>query len=412
MTRTRATGPGILVLAAATAVGSLGMAAGGTSGALAATEITGQPSTAGLPLGLLVAGSGVGALLISRWTPRMGRRAALAAGYLVGAVAAVVTVAAVGTHSFGLLLVGSAGQGVANAALFLTRYAAAERPSDARPGGTMGLVLAATTVGAVAGFNLLGPTGVVAAGVGLPRLAGLYLVAAPAFGLAALLLARGARRPAGTTAAGAPRRRITVGVAGVGRALAVLGATNLAMVATMAIAPVHLTGHGHGLSAVGAMVSVHVVCMFAPAPLWGRLGDVAGLRMVVGAAAVLFVFAGLLGAVANPAHGGTMTAVLALLGLGWSAGVMGGSALLAGSVPAVARPRAEGFGEVAMSLGAGAGAPLAGIVAAGGGFAALSLGAAAVGAAALVAAWPGTRPSRPVAAPGVSDGSAEVAQVA
>jgi MFS family permease len=412
MTHTRATGPGILVLAAATAVGSLGMAAGGTSGALAATEITGQPSTAGLPLGLLVAGSGVGALLISRWTTRVGRRAALAAGYLVGAVAAAVTVAAVATHSFGLLLVGSAGQGVANAALFLTRYAAAERPSDSARGGTMGLVLAAATVGAVAGFNLLGPTGVAAAAVGLPRLAGLYLVAAPAFGLAALLLARGAGRPVGTAATGAPRPRITIGVAGAGRALAVLGATNLAMVATMAITPVHLTGHGHGLSVIGAMVSVHAVCMFVPAPLWGRLGDVAGHRIVVGAGAVLFVLAGVLGAIANPAHGGAMTAVLALLGLGWSAGVVGGSALLAGSVPAVARPRVEGFGEVAMSLGAGAGAPLAGIVAAGGGFAALSLGAAAVGGATLVAAWPGTRPSRPIATPGVSDGSAEVAQVA
>lgn len=412
MTRTHATGPRILVFAAATAVGSLGMAAGGTSGALAATEITGQPSTAGLPLGLLVAGSGVGALLIARWTPRIGRRAALAAGYLIGAVAAVVAVAAVGTSSFGLLLAGSAGQGVANAAMFLTRYAVAERPGDSVRGGSMGLVLAATTVGAVTGFNLLGPTGAAAAAVGLPRLAGLYLLAAPAFGVAALLLARGAERPAGAGSTTAPRPRFTPDAGVVRRALAVLGATNLAMVATMAIAPVHLIGHGHGLSVIGAMVSVHAVCMFVPAPLWGRLGDRAGHRVVIGAGAVLLVLAGVLGAVANPAHGGAMTIVLALLGMGWSAGVVGGSALLAGSVPAVARPRVEGFGEVAMSLGAGAGAPLAGIVAAGGGFAALSLGAAAVGGATLLAAWPGTRSSRPVAVPGVSDGSAEVAQVA
>jgi predicted MFS family arabinose efflux permease len=75
--------------------------------------------------------------------------------------------------------------------------------------------------------------------------------------------------------------------------------------------------------------------------------------------------------------------------------------MLVGSVPDAARPRVEGYGEVAMSLAAGGGAPLAGVLASSGGFAALCLAAAAVGLAALTAVWQGAA-ERPAAGSGVS----------
>ena len=62
--------------------------------------------------------------------------------------------------------------------------------------------------------------------------------------------------------------------------------------------------------------------------------------------------------------------------------MVGGSTLLAASVPRSLRPRVEGLGEVAMGLAAGAGALLAGVIVAFGGFTTLSL----VGAATAVAA--------------------------
>lgn len=248
----------------------------------------------------------------------------------------------------------------------------------------MGLVLAAAAIGAVAGPNLLGPAGALARAAGLHHVAGLYLVAIPSFGLAAILLAR--RNGTATGDRGAGRIvhfRMRLLSPTTGRALIILGAANLAMVATMAIAPVHMVEHGHGLTLVGTVVSIHVVCMFAPAPLWGWLGDVAGHHVVVTIGAGLVILAGIAGATSNTTQAGAMTGVLALLGLGWSAGVVGASAVLAGSVPTSARPRVEGIGEVAMSLAAGGGAPLAGIVVASGGFTTLGLAAAVVGACAL-----------------------------
>lgn len=378
----------ILRLAAATAVGSLGLAAGGTAGALVAMEITGSTQAAGVPLGVLVAGSGVGAVAISWWTRWAGRRAALAAGYLVGVAGAVTTVAAVSLQSFGLVLAGSAALGVANAAVFLARYAAADDSEAGHSGRTMGLVLAAAATGAVAGPNLLGPAGALAHAAGLPRVAGLYLVAAPSFGLAATLLARGPQAAASTprpSTRPAVHRANRIGSAG-RRALFVLGAANLAMVATMAIAPVHLVRHGHGLTNVGIVVSVHVLGMFAAAPLWGRLGDSVGHPMVITAGGGLISLAGFALATASPAHGVAMTGALAALGLGWSAAVVGASAMLAESVPVADRPRAEGIGEAAMSVAAGGGALLAGVVVAAGGFAAVGLAVAGLGIVAIAAA--------------------------
>ena len=81
-------------------------------------------------------------------------------------------------------------------------------------------------------------------------------------------------------------------------------------------------------------------------------------------------------------------------GLGWNAGVVAGSTLLAASVPEALRPQSDGIGEVAMGLAAGAGAPAAGLVVAFGEFTALSIIGAAAGALMLAAVRVGARPSQ------------------
>jgi MFS family permease len=161
------------------------------------------------------------------------------------------------------------------------------------------------------------------------------------------------------------------------RAVALLAVTNLVMVGVMAVAPVHLLAHGHGPALVGGIVSVHALCMFAPSLVSGPLLDRAGPAVVTVVAAVLLAAAGVVGAVGAD-DGVVLLVSLALLGLGWNAGVLAGSALLTASVPAGERLRAEGRGEVAMGLAAGGGAPVAGLVVASGGFTALVIGAAIV----------------------------------
>jgi predicted MFS family arabinose efflux permease len=308
---------------------------------------------------------------------------------------ALVVIAAAMHGVFLVMLGGSVLLGGANAAIFLSRYAAADIGGPHAQGRALGTVLFATTIGTIAGPALLVPTGRLAQAFGFPQLAGLYLVAVVAFAGAALAVAglsrsgppylgRGSRS---TTTDQIRHQVVTRGQlatalrpAPARAALLVLGATNLVMIAIMAVAPVLLMVHGHDLGFIGLAVSVHVLAMFAPSPVTGWLADRVGSTTIASAGAVLLILAGIGGVVVDHASGPGMVTVLSLLGLGWNCGVVGGSALLAASVPAEVRPRSEGIGEASMGLAAAAGAPAAGILVALGGFATLCLIGAALGA--------------------------------
>jgi len=387
----------LIPLAVATAVGSAGLAAGGTAGALVATDIAGS-AAAGLPVTALIAGSAAGAVLIS-WMAARGRRGrGLVAGYALGVLGAVVVVFATVVRDLTLLLAGSAVLGAANASVFLTRYAAVDRGPRSDRGRVLGVVLSATAGGAVLGPLLLGPSGRLAQLVGLPELTGLYLVAVVSFGFSAALFAAAANprtpwlgRAASVLAYDVPGQRRRAPLLGVLRdrgtapAFATLAMANFIMVGTMAVAPVHLMTHGHGANVVGIVVALHVAGMFGPAPLAGRLADRFGPVTVVLVGNVLLIIAGFAGALLDQQRAGTVAAGLLILGVGWNFCVVGGSALLVNGAPADLRPQVEGLGEVAMGTAAGIAAPVAGLgLATAGGYPAVALVGGVLAAAALV----------------------------
>jgi MFS family permease len=179
------------LLAAATATGSLGLAAGGAAAALLAVAMTGTDAAAGLPLG---AGQAGASLLVGRLTSRSGRGPGLVLGYVLGVLGAVTVILAAAGGGLLVLLAGSALLGGANAAVFLSRYAAADLGGRHARGRALGTVLVAAAVGTIAGPALLVPTGRLAQALGLPQLTGLYLLAVVAFsaaGLAVAALSRG-----------------------------------------------------------------------------------------------------------------------------------------------------------------------------------------------------------------------------
>jgi MFS family permease len=375
------------VLVAAQLLGALGLAAGGTAGALLAERLTGSAAAAGLPLSLLVLGSGVGAVAVARVMRDHGRRVGLAAAYLAGTAGAALVVAAAGWESWPLLLAGSLLLGGGNTAVMLARYAAADLASHR--GRAISTVVTAASVGAVAGPNLLGPAGPLAEAVGLPAPTGLFLLAIPAFAAAAVVLlaflrpdplrvatatARSAGQPA---AAGRGELAVLLGDHHIRLALLVLAIANLTMVGVMAVAPVHLHHHGAAMGTIGLIVGAHIAAMYLPSPVTGRLADAFGARVVAGVGGLLLLAAGAAAAVAGSSRVGVVVSLL-LLGVGWNAGLIGGSALLRDApVSPSLRTRAEGLGELGMGAAAGVGGGGAGLLLAGGGFGLLGLVAAA-----------------------------------
>jgi MFS family permease len=383
----------VRVLVAAQVLGGLGGSAAAAA-ALLARDMTGRESLASLPLAFIVIGSSAMVVPISALSRRAGRRAGLATALALATAGAAGTVAAGVLNSFVLLLAASALFGGGTTAVMLARYGAADLSMPAERGRAIGTVVFATTFGAVAGPNLLEPAGSVAGALGLPRLTGLYLCAAVAFAGAALLLMvllrpdplRVATALARDESEPAIRDRMTLrellaapaAIAG----LATMVVANFTMVAVMAMAPVHMDEHGHDLRVIGLVVSLHIAGMFGPAPLTGRLTDRLGALPVAAAGTALLILAGALAGMAG--HGAVVIALaLTLLGIGWNAGLIAGSTLLASAVPLSQRPRAEGAGELAMGFTAAGATAIAGPIVGLASYAALGF-TAALAAAALV----------------------------
>jgi MFS family permease len=164
-------------------------------------------------------------------------------------------------------------------------------------------------------------------------------------------------------------------------ALVAIVAGQMMMTAVMVMTPVSMSHEGMTLDLVGIVISVHILGMYAASPLFGWLTDRIGPRAVVLVGAALFTASFALGSVDATAPHSDMSRLmvaLGLLGLGWSASIIGGSTLLTQSVAAEARVPLQGSVDAMMNLGAAALAALAGPVLALGGFLAVNVMAACI----------------------------------
>ncbi|MBB5494547.1 MFS transporter [Nocardiopsis metallicus] len=376
----------LTVLVTAQVLSGAGLAAGVTVGALLAQDMLGGAGWAGLPSALFTIGSAAAAALIGRTSQRLGRRTGLAAGYAAGALGAVGVVAAATLGSVVLLFASLFVYGAGTATNLQARYAGADLATPPQHRGrALSTVMVATTLGAVVGPNLVTQLGDLARAMGIPVLAGPFLLAAAAYASAGLVLWLLLRPDPLTTARAEaalpqPTAATTPGSAAIAAntRMLVLGAavmvlSQLVMVAIMNMTPVHMTGHGHSVGAAGLVIAVHVAAMFLPSPLSGFLVDRLGRLPVAAASGVTLLAAGLLAALAPPHSVGLLALALALLGLGWSFGIVSGTAIVTDAVPLATRAKTQGTVDVAIAV-AGAGGGLAsGLVVAAGSYAVLSL---------------------------------------
>lgn len=329
-------------------------------------------SLGALPNTATVAGTGLGALVLSRLMAARGRRAGLLTGYAAALAGALLATLAVPRRDIALLVVGMTLLGVGNAAAALSRYAAADLYPPERRGLAIGAVVWAGTVGAVGGPLLMLPAQHAAQDAGHDPMSGPFALAALAT-LGALLvgLATPRIRPPRTRPGSRPLRNPIAR-----SAAATMVTAQVAMAAVMTAAPLSMHMHHEDLGAIGTMLSAHSFGMFALAPLSGWLLDRIGGRAVM--AAGLATLAGSAAMVTTSPSGLFLTGALFLLGYGWNLAIVGGSGLLARHLPAADATRAEGAVD-ALSWGTSAVATTASTLAFGhGGYPALALWTAAV----------------------------------
>jgi MFS family permease len=362
-----------------------------TVASIAAPEMTGSAGSSGWPSAIAVAGTALAASLLSSVMARRGRRAGIVLGISVAVIGGALAILAVTADSLLLLLVSSALVGFGNAAMNLSRYAAADLFPVDRRAAALGFVVWGSTIGAVLGPNLVGPAGAIAPDLGLLPLAGGFAMAF-LFLLAALgVAAVGPRAPIQphldepTRAAGqraSSQRRLVGDLVRrpQGRtALIALVTSQLVMTLVMTMTPYHLHAEGHGLETVGLVISAHTLGMFAFSPLSGRLTDRFGANAMILVGFSVLAAAGVLAAVI-PDSGIGLAIPMFLLGVGWNLGFVAGSSLLASEAPLGDRARLQGASDAVVWATAAVASFSAGYVVATASFAFLAV----IGAAAAV----------------------------
>jgi MFS family permease len=384
------------VLVAGQVLGGAAVGVGAGVSALLAKEILGDDTWAGLAFAAVSFGSAGASIPLSRMMARRGRRYGLVRGYLIAMAGAVGCVIAAETESFALLLVSLVAFGWSTATNLLARYAAVDLSIPQHRARDLSTVVWATTVGAVAGPNVLGPAERLAEVFDLPSLAGPYLISMSCLVLA-MVVAGTFLRPdplaaaglLGSDAAARPRTSSRAALRAIASrqeslvGLATMATAHAVMVAVMAMTPLHLRDHGDSLQLVGFVISLHLAGMYAFAPLVGAVTDRVGPLRVARTAAATLIGAGLLAAAGGHNHviiGGA----LFLLGLGWSMATISGSTIVTATTPPEERAEVQGVADMTMSFLGGVGGIVAGFVVGAFGFATLSSAAGAVAAALLV----------------------------
>ena len=354
----------VRTLVAGQVLAGLGQGATLAMGAVIAAEMAGD-AFSGAAATASTLGAAVAAIPLARLANRLGRRPALAVGAATAATGSVLTVVAAGLGFFPLLLLGFAGLGVGTAVGLQARFAATDIATPERRGRDLSLVVWSTTFGAVAGPNLFGPGVIIQNALALPDHTGSFVIAIVAQ-LSAMVLYLIALRPDPLTLARArPVERaaadagIVRGRAALAFAIGSIALSHAVMVAIMSMTPVHLTNHGASLTLVGFTISLHVAGMFALSPVFGWASDRWGripLILVGQALLAAAVFAIGFGAENETA----VLVALILLGLGWSAATVSGSALVSDLVTGATRLKVQGRSDTIMSLAGAVGGTSAG----------------------------------------------------
>lgn len=375
----------LAVVVASQVLGGAGLAAGITVGALLARDMLGSDSLTGAPAALFTLGSALAAFLVGRITQRWGRRTGLGLGFAAGGVGAIGVVAAAVGDDVPLLFASLFVYGAGTATNLQARYAGTDLALPTQRATAVSVALVSTTLGAVAGPNLVEPLGALALSLGIPALAGPFLLAAAAYlgaGTVLFLLLRPdpflvAQHldrtpglppvPAGaapTTSPGdahdaepspAPAAAPDRFVPGVLLGATIMVLTQATMVAIMTMTPVHMRGHDHALSAVGIVIGIHIGAMYLPSLVTGVLVDRVGRIPMAIAAAVTMLLAGAVAALAPSDSLGLLIVALSLLGLGWNFGLISGTALVVDATSPTHRAKTQGTIDVLIAL-AGAGA--------------------------------------------------------
>ena len=363
----------VRTLASAQVLNGVGVAGTVAAGSLLVSSITDSETLAGLAQTSAVLGAAALALPLARLTARGGRRLALSVGYISGVIGSAFAILGGAHRNIFLMLIGTFLVGAASAAGYQARFAAIDLATQESRAKQLSFVVWGSTIGAVAGPNLMDPAGNLAEFFNLPRLVGPYLVSATTLMCATIVIqvflrpdpyltaekqAHVINKKGSTKAALAhirsnPKTLFAISSIAIG---------HVAMVSVMVMTPIHMAHVDVTLRVIGFVISVHVLGMYAFSPLVGTISDRLGRIRVIQIGLVILLSSTLIAGTAAADNAVQLGIGLFLLGLGWSCTLIAGSAFLSESVSLEMRPASQGASDLVMNLSGAGGGALAGVI--------------------------------------------------
>lgn len=343
----------LIVLTVAQALGAASPPIIVSLGGLIGQQLSDNPALTTLPVSLFNLGLALGTLPSAFIMRRYGRQSAYFIGALLAILGGLVAFAGILNHSFVIFCIGTMLAGYYAANVQSYRFAATDAASDAQRAKAISWVMVGGLFAAI-----IGPQTVIWTRNAITDVpfAGSFLAQAGLALLAILVLTRlRSTPPLQVTASDAPMRSVGQLLRSPRFALA-LGSglvTYGLMVFVMTAAPVAMVGHGHGVDHAALGIQWHVLAMFLPSLVTGRLMARFGTERITAAGLVIIG----LSAIAALGGFGLMNFYLSLilLGVGWNFGFIGATAMLTASHTQAERARAQGlndfviFGTVALA---------------------------------------------------------------
>jgi len=363
----------IRTLATAQVLNGLGVAGTVAAGSLLVSSVSNSETLAGLAQTSSVLGAAALALPLARLTQIGGRRLALSMGLILGVIGSLLVISGGLNENLYLILLGTFLVGAASASGYQARFAAIDLATSQRSSQQLSFVVWGSTIGAVAGPNLMQPSGDFARKLGFPELVGPYFISAITLTLAAAVILIFLRPDPYLTAnklSPEKQKQITnklalkhiLGNKLARFAIAAITVGHVAMVSVMVMTPIHMAHVDVTLRIIGIVISIHVLGMYAFSPVVGlvsdRIGGVATIKIGLATLLISSVIAG-----TSPAGDAIRLGVgLFLLGLGWSCTLIAGSTLLSQSVELNFKSASQGASDLVMNLAGAGGGAVAGVI--------------------------------------------------
>ncbi|AJC79213.1 major facilitator superfamily protein [Rhizobium etli bv. phaseoli str. IE4803] len=322
-------------------------------GGLVGQHLSSNPALATLPVSLYNVGLALGTLPAAYFMRRLGRRNAYILGAFLGISGGLIAAFGIIANLFLIFCLGTMAAGFYGSYVQSYRFAAGDEMSGSQRDKAISRVMVGGLLAAIIGPQLVIWTrdslpGFAFAGSFVSQ-AGLALLAIP------LLLAYRSTPPAAKTGRGGGGRRLSEILTTPRYVLSVAaGVVSYGLMTfVMTAAPIAMVGHGHSMDNAALGIQWHVLAMYAPSFLTGRLMARFGKEKIT--AVGLLLIGGSAMVALSGLDIGHFWGSLILLGIGWNFGFIGATAMVSDCHTPEERGKVQGandfvvFGTVAMA---------------------------------------------------------------